>query len=1171
MTSAKVASTKAASRDAMPLRKMAEARFRRAGQCARCPTYQIERNGGLRKASEKEPTSILCTLPATPRILNPVERLAPSQNPSTVEKNLDFIIMAPTRRSARRGTPPQARSPLPKRSKKKKNEPLVEESPAKAHGRRTRSNARADTDTELDKDNGNKGQRPRAAPKLKRKRALEPEDSTLRPASPAPIMKIFIHLSRYTHLAGGLSSNTPPLPFSRLPMWTAGMRLDRGTYVLALLGQDNTGEEYEMLDDPNAEEDQLDEAEVDDGISELLAKAESLVASYSRSHSASRRHTSWAAALHQSSRFIMPPSSPIRSTSPSASRAGDNVPDDDSRDVDSDEDSDDGSDHQATAERNAQGDNREEDEPPLESEDSGADDDYGDTVNAKKHAAVHQKALREKRVQMEKDKRGGKNGKGKEKEKESGDNDEDSGKTHCSGPLSAATKEAADALAQAFHSGIEDLARESGKSAQTIHRSLGTLLQPQRRPSAWNVFQRWYNHPDGCDAKKPDDMSKVEWGRQTAEQYKTKFLSGLDGEATSDRVFAHMPWLHAWVDEQRDAAIKYRIDQGAFGGDINKVATMVTKLLTLANAELGVHRFGFLVDTKDSKSCAFTGSDVVTELGKQGGLYTKKILKEYENKIGFMESQMCQRGKSSGVSAPPPSVGGDSATEDGGDSPVSGSWVWLSFEKKFRRDVARSFVKDSLVVDQVQILLRRGDITEKDAHTYHMHWTWADHAWANQFRIVGWLDMMTGAGQYPQKNFTQTTFSTEQLRLILPPMEKVLGCPELLQNAKVDTSKRLRVVEWTEEEKNLPLPEQYDVPLVTTVNGSVLLKVAGSRKYVIASGYKPPVSTGPTPPRIAPGVPGWSKAVRAPAARDNAQGDGVRGDRPSVQDYNNYGSNHHIDKGDARLQRAPSLDYHDARLQLFPRLHSPDDSCAPSRHYQDADDYYPNFQYNGHYEDAGHAGDYYLDPVVSHPRSPGFTQYQGHDTYFDAMGQARTYLPTRPRPTPSREDRHLPPPVPMRSRPPVSTHLRPTAPPPWNDCASYSDSPPPPKKLQTAGPEHGGRSGPPLASGSALPHPEEQRQLKRSTRDMLAEDERACDQRLCQFRLARLGMEEMVSPILRGKLVDIPQDQRSRADQNTWLLDKNFDEWKRLTSGSARFEAEEQGMYDKWVQRLGLY
>ncbi|KAJ6521843.1 hypothetical protein DFH09DRAFT_1097528, partial [Mycena vulgaris] len=126
------------------------------------------------------------------------------------------------------------------------------------------------------------------------------------------------------------------------------------------------------------------------------------------------------------------------------------------------------------------------------------------------------------------------------------------------------------------------------------------------------------------------------------------------------------------------------------------------------------------------------------------------------------------------------------------------------------------------------------------------------------------------------------------------------------------------------------------------------------------------------------------------------------------------------------------------------------------------------------------------------------------------------------------------------------------------------DSPPPPKKLRTAGPEHSGRSGPPLASGSALLHPEEQRRLKRSARDMLAEDECVRDQRLCQFRLARLGTEEMVSPILRGKLVDIPQDQRSRADRNTWLLDNNFDEWKRLTSGSARFEAEEQGMYDKW-------
>ncbi|KAJ6559396.1 hypothetical protein DFH09DRAFT_1316705 [Mycena vulgaris] len=362
---------------------------------------------------------------------------------------------------------------------------------------------------------------------------------------------------------------------------------------------------------------------------------------------------------------------------------------------------------------------------------------------------------------------------------------------------------------------------------------------------------------------------------------------------------------------------------------------------------------------------------------------------------------------------------------------------------KFRRDVAWSFLKDSLVADQVQILLHRGDITEKDVHTYHMHWTWADHAWAKQFRIVGWLDTMTGAGQYPQKNFTQTTFSTEQLRLILPPMEKALGCPELLQNAKVDTSKRLHVVEWTEEEKNLPLPEQYDAPLVTTVNGSVLLKVADSRKYVTTSGYKPLVSIGPTPPRIAPGVPGQSKAVRAPAAHDNARGDRVRDDHPSARDYDDYGSDHRIDKGDAHLQRAPSLNYHDTRSRPFDRSHSPD-SRAPSRHYQDADDYYLDSQYNGHYEDAGHADDYYLDPVASRPRSPGFTQYQGHNTYFDAMGQARTYLPTRPRPTPSREDWRPPPPVPMRSRPPVPTHSRPAAPPLWNDHASFRDSSPPP-------------------------------------------------------------------------------------------------------------------------------
>ncbi|KAJ6524986.1 hypothetical protein B0H19DRAFT_1276342 [Mycena capillaripes] len=381
-------------------------------------------------------------------------------------------------------------------------------------------------------------------------------------------------------------------------------------------------------------------------------------------------------------------------------------------------------------------------------------------------------------------------GKGKAKEGDVPEGGTDDARR--AGPLPNECKAEADAVSTGFRQEIIDLGRKYGKDPQTIHRYLGTVIKLHRELSSWNTYQSWITADDGGRQTKPEDLPASEWTKYVSAEYEKALTAArLPTKPTSEAVFAAIPDLKQWSDERRAAC-------------------------TLAYDECGLQGFGYLIDTVDHRSVAFNGSEALR------GLDTIRRRRYEDMKTGsrrMIEAQVKKEGA-------------DLANGEA-DGPLPSEWVSDGWD----RDKGRAFVKQCLVADQVAIEVGRGDIEQNSAEAdkYQMSWTWADHGFTKQMRILGWPDKMAAEGRFPKQSFAQTTFSNPELKAIIPGLEKARGNPKYADDAKVDVDNRLRVVEWTEEEQELPVKEQGGVSLVVAVSGAVLVKVSNSRKWVVQS------------------------------------------------------------------------------------------------------------------------------------------------------------------------------------------------------------------------------------------------------------------------------------------------------------------------------------------------
>ncbi|KAJ7602011.1 hypothetical protein DFH06DRAFT_1351770 [Mycena polygramma] len=734
-------------------------------------------------------------------------------------------------------------------------------------------------------------------------------------------------------------------------------------------------------------------------------------------------------------------------------------------------------------------------------------------------------------------------------------------------------QEEADALSTQYHGLIKELAAKHGNSSQTIERYLGTILKPHREKSAWNHYQGYFRAADGGAREKPADMEPSEWtGVVLAEYHKALRDAGIDPESkpTTEQVLDALPHLKKWVADNRSAVIDYRIDSGAFAGDVNKVAGMLTKMCTLAYDELGVHAFGYIVDPVGGESRSFGGSEATTTLKLQGGLDQKKLIKTYEHKLGIIQAQLEK----------------DGSLADGEEGPSPPSH-WVS--DTWNRDKGRAFIKDCLVEDQVKIEIERGDLDamEEGAVKYQMSWTWSDHAFQKQLRIENWPTAMAADGRYPKQSFQQTSFGNSDLKAIIPAMEKARGNAKYEDDDKVDAAKALRVVEWTEAEKLLPLEEQGDVVLVKAIDGQALVKVSDSKKFVVKCG-----KTGrgrgakgtAKPPKIKE-RPRSSSVVKRGAKRDRSS-DGFS--TPSAKDT---APSSPIQPSPKRPRHEPPPSRHTyspppfaARARPFAALPpsfppsfppdrqapfgrpgsrtAPYDAAYPERgragpsnlppgRYGGYDDeqqgrsYDDDLRYRGGYNDYEYGQDRRLGTAAQLGRPRPHYGYDSNGYHEPGYGRAAPY---------AREYEYH-----GAGYPPLQPEYAPRI--PARDYhpqyAPVDVGPPmrkPPKKTSHS-----------AESPSAPPSASEKRRLQALVQQYKEEDD-------AQVQVqARVGTDLAKSPDIMGYVRAGPDDMRTKADTRTFTWNVPLGKWQAMNKGRFEPRPEDRKTYDDWVKKLQLF
>ncbi|KAJ7453913.1 hypothetical protein B0H11DRAFT_2245040 [Mycena galericulata] len=325
-----------------------------------------------------------------------------------------------------------------------------------------------------------------------------------------------------------------------------------------------------------------------------------------------------------------------------------------------------------------------------------------------------------------------------------------------------------------------------------------------RRTSAWNKFQRWLYAETGGNRVHDKDVSREERGKLDRAEYE-KYLAphGLTREEMSntDIVLEKLPWLAEWDDKFHEAVLASIQADGSNERSMTSIGREMSKISEWGWKDRKVHIVGYIIST-DGGSKSFGASPAAKLFKERNPLQAKATIREYESRFHVLELEMA------GASA-----------------------AALLQSKKSQQMEWPSRTDINTGPDIVAILVERDGLSAEEALSLpiQMKWSaWADMAWEHK----------------PKKGFQIQHFSIKDLERLVPNLEARHGAPPLEDEAdneddeeerdepdEPDAESSLRVVSWTEEEREFTLSEQRGMALIETASGSVLCVVEDSAKW----------------------------------------------------------------------------------------------------------------------------------------------------------------------------------------------------------------------------------------------------------------------------------------------------------------------------------------------------
>ncbi|KAJ7179967.1 hypothetical protein C8R43DRAFT_941705 [Mycena crocata] len=407
-------------------------------------------------------------------------------------------------------------------------------------------------------------------------------------------------------------------------------------------------------------------------------------------------------------------------------------------------------------------------------------------------------------------------GKGKEKEKErkddasSDDEDEmdDAAMGYKAGPVPKEIEDAVHAAYAAFEETIEELARQCDKSPTTLHQLVGSIVKLSRAETPYNVWQMY--HAEKYPKGEEEPMTPAEYNRLCRTRYLEK-LTELPAEDRSDAaaVWAHLPWLRTWHQETMSNAVNNWRGSGKLRAQVRKGIKPILQISRQMQRQIpGIHVWGYVIDTDSHASMAFSAGKVFKNVKTNQMLDLNRQMKDMEHIFGVEEGKL-RSAKVFGTQLLPSEL--------------------ESKDTEAAPDNARKLFSRILVNQMVSIQIVMGTMsTEKAKSVKHaMQWgdKFLDTAWQNKLRLMNWPKVLAkdrkiiGGGKFSAKKLQLKHFDQ-----FLPTMVSA--------ERGEDVEGVMAIVPWTEEEKELSLEDQREVPLVVSnTDDACLRSVAESNAY----------------------------------------------------------------------------------------------------------------------------------------------------------------------------------------------------------------------------------------------------------------------------------------------------------------------------------------------------
>ncbi|KAJ7147939.1 hypothetical protein C8R43DRAFT_1129493 [Mycena crocata] len=420
-----------------------------------------------------------------------------------------------------------------------------------------------------------------------------------------------------------------------------------------------------------------------------------------------------------------------------------------------------------------------------------------------------------------------KNTKGAGEEEEEEEEEHQEGGRYKAGPIDKMSAETLYRWKQELEEKVEELAKDIRKPASSLWALILPTHRGTRAKTGYNMWQAWLYTPKeaGGGGQRPDpSLSKAEQAQQDRDKLCELLPATVRDVATkSETIFEHLPWLVEWDKNTQAELLADRQNHGAMSRGIGAYAKELTKLCEAGHKELDLHIMGSIIST-DGGSRAFGSTEAVQLYKQRHQQDERRKLKDLEAQLRVLELE----------------ISGATAAE----ILQAQQLMWFPSQEyaeasvRRRRDGERTWLKDRLLDDICSIEVARNNIKPEEVATTRlkmsMKWaTWADYAYEKKLRLENWDDTMAAGGHIPKNGFRLTWFDTSDLARIMPALEARYGLPDAEEGLGDDS---IKVVSWTEREIRYTLEKQQDIPVVTTVDGTIALRVSNSHKYVLAAG-----------------------------------------------------------------------------------------------------------------------------------------------------------------------------------------------------------------------------------------------------------------------------------------------------------------------------------------------